>query len=394
MIYLAKAKDKKKDQLVIPGKRLSVAEIMSSLKKDFGQDVLTVDDVKHIAKIPRFSSGITSLDLILGGGWPIGRIIEIYGPESSGKTTIALHAIKSAQEKGMTCAYIDAEHAHDAVYAHNLGVDTSQLLLCNEIGGEKALAVVDALVRTGSVGLIVVDSVAALVPEKELDGEFGDANVGLHARLMSQAMRKLTGPAQAMNCTIIFINQIREKVGVMFGSPETTTGGRALKFYASIRVDVRRKETLKNGNDAYANHVVVKTVKNKTFPPMKQAEFDVIFGKGVDNTGSLVDLAVDFGIMTKGGGGYYTYGDGLRVQGRPKMVEYLNSPEGAEALAALQTEIEEMLSQDSAMMMNLSADEFAKTRAQLEGEEEADAIAEQAAKDAGVDTEENFGEVA
>ena len=387
---MAAKKNDTKD-LVIPNKRLSITEIMGKLRKEFKSDVVTIEDINSIAQMPRFSSGITALDIILGGGWPIGRIIEIYGPESSGKTTITLHAIVSAQRQGKVCAYIDAEHAYDAAYAHSIGVDTSKLLICSEIGGEKSLAVVESLVYTGSVDLVVVDSVAALVPQKELDGGFGDANVGLHARLMSQAMRKLVGPAQAMGCTIIFINQIREKVGVMYGSPETTTGGRALKFYSSIRLDVRRKETLKEGGNAYANHIAVKTVKNKTFPPMKQAEFDIVFGKGVDNTGSIVDLAVEFGIMTQGGGGYYTYKN-LRIQGRPKLLKHLTSEKGAADLEALTEDVRQMLSKDSAMMMNLSAEDFAKTKAQLQSEEEADTVVEGAAWAAGVDTEEKFDE--
>ena len=380
------AKEKKKADLVIPTKRLNIKELVSSMKKEFGDDV-GIKSVKEIRQIPRTPSGITALDIILGGGTPDGRIIEIYGPESSGKTTITLHMIAAAQALGKQCAYIDAEHAYDPVYAANLGIDTDNLFIGDAISGEKSLAMMEALVRSGAIDLIVVDSVAALVPQKELDGDFGDSNVGLHARLMSQAMRKLVGPAQAMNCTIIFINQIREKVGVMFGNPETTTGGRALKFYSSVRLEVRKKKTLTEGDDAYANHVAVKTVKNKTFPPFKTAEFDIIFGKGVDNVGSIVDLAVNFDIMTKGGGGIYTYGN-TKVKGRAKMIEFLHSDEGSDTLQELESKIKETLSKDSASMMNLSAEEYAQTRAQLEGEEISDNILMQKSKEAGIDTEE------
>lgn len=350
--------------------KLSIEEIIEETRKEMGEDIVKLysDRFKGIS---RTTSGITALDLILGGGWPDGRIIEIYGPESSGKTTIALHAIAAAQKEGKTCAYIDAEHAYDPVYAGQVGVDTDHLLFAEPLGGEKALQLIDVLVRTGSVDLIVIDSVAALVPQKELDGDFGDANVGLHARLMSQAMRKLTGPAKAMNCTLIFINQIREKVGVMFGSPETTTGGRALKFYSSIRLDVRKREALKDGNEVYANRTRVKTVKNKTFPPMKVAEFDIEFGKGVDNVGSVVDLAVDFGLMAKGGGGYYTYKE-HRVRGRSAMIDFLKSDEGKVIFSELEQDVKHLVSQNSAEIMSLSAEEMEATKKALNEEESAD----------------------
>lgn len=340
------AREKKQEDISAVESKMTPSEILASVQKlvgkEFGKDIMTLAESDDIPAIPRLSTGITALDYILGGGFPVGRVIEIMGPESSGKTTIALHAIAEAQKRGVVCGYIDAEHAYDPVYAKSLGVNNKELLLSAPLYGEQSLALTDALIRTGSVGLIVIDSVAALTPKKELDGDFGDSNVGLHARLMSQAMRKLVGPAETVGCTLIFINQIREKVGVMYGSPETTTGGRALRYYSSVRLDVRKKETLKEGKDAYANHVAVKTVKNKTFPPMKSAEFDIFFGKGVDNTGSVVDLSVKFGLMSKGGGGYYTLGD-IKVQGRPKMVEYLESDEGRDKLEELTEQITTML---------------------------------------------------
>lgn len=382
----------KETKLVVPTKKMSFNDIISSLRKEYKSDEI-IRAANEVKPIPRTSTGIMALDVILGGGLPDGRIIEAYGPESSGKTTIALHCIAAAQKAGKICGYVDAEHAFDPVYAKNVGVDVSQLLVSAPLYGEQSLAVVESLVRTGSVGLIVVDSVAALVPKKELDGDFGDANVGLHARLMSQAMRKLTPLAEKMGCTLIFINQIREKVGVVYGSPETTTGGRALKFYSSIRLDVRKKEALKmkDGADIYANKTQVKTVKNKTFPPMKITMFDIVFGKGVDNAGSVLDVATELGIVEKGGGGNYTYKD-VKRRGRGNMIDFFCSEEGRELFKELEKEVTETLAKDSAEMMNLSAEEVAKTQAQLAEEEKADKLMESKAKQAGIDINSDYEE--
>ena len=371
------AKKKDSTDILIPKtKRMTMQEIMKAVRKEHGETSINIYDKTYENSFKRTTSGILALDVILGGGWPDGRIIEIYGPESSGKTTIALHAIKAAQELGKQCAYIDAEHALDVLYARNLGVNMDNLLVSTPMCGEEGLDVTDSLVRTGSIDLIVVDSVAALVPKKELDGDFGDSNVGLHARLMSQAMRKLAGPAEAMKCTIIFINQIREKVGVMFGNPETTTGGRALRFYASVRLDVRKREALKDGDEVYANRTVVKTVKNKTFPPMKKAEFDILFGKGVDNTGSVIDIATDCGIVEKGGGGYYSY-DGQRFHGRPSFVTHLSSSEGADMMAKLDKSVREFLSRNDAEEMGLTPEELQQTKQELDAQEAMDDAAEE-----------------
>lgn len=333
-------------------------DTISSLQKEFGKDVIKAYN-PTFEGVEKMSTGITALDAILGGGWPKGRIVEIYGAESSGKTTIALTAVAAAQKAGMNCAYIDAESALDMAYAKNIGVDTSTLLLCQPDYGEQGLMITDALIRTGEVSLIVIDSVAALVPKKELDGEIGDANVGLQARMMSQAMRKLAGPAAAMNCTLIFINQIREKVGVMFGNPETTPGGRALKFYASVRLDVRKTQVLKNGDKAYGARTKVKTVKNKTFPPMRVAEFDIVFPFGVDNIGSVVDLAVDLGLLAKGGGGYYTYKD-CRKHGKLAMVEFFASDEGKPIFDELNAKVKETISRQNAEDMGIAVDSDAE----------------------------------
>lgn len=303
-------------------------DVLKKINKQFGEGAIMTYDDDNLPKIERLSSGILPLDLILGGGYPVGRIIEIYGPESSGKTTIALKAIASAQKAGKTCAFIDAEHALDPQYAKVLGVKMNSLLISQPNNGEEALEIAEALVRSGAIGMIVVDSVAALTPRKEVDGEMGDANVGLHARLMSQAMRKLTPVLGASNCIAIFINQIREKVGVMYGNPETTTGGRALKFYASVRLDVRKKETLKNGTESVANRTKVKTVKNKTYPPFKQTEFDIVFGKGPDEVGSVIDFAIAQEIINKAGA-WFTFKD-RRFRGKSEVVEYFNTEGKAE----------------------------------------------------------------
>lgn len=273
--------------------------------------------------IETISSGSLALDIALGvGGYPKGRIIEIYGPESSGKTTVALHAIAEVQRLGGQAAFIDAEHALDPLYAHNLGVNIDELLISQPDTGEQALEIAEALVRSGAVDVIVIDSVAALVPKAEIDGDMGDSHVGLHARLMSQALRKLSGAINKSRTITIFINQIREKVGVMFGSPETTTGGRALKFYATIRLDVRRAETLKQGNDMVGNRTRIKVVKNKVAPPFKQAEVDIMFGEGISREGSIVDLGAGMDIIQKSGA-WYSYGDERLGQGKENAKQYL-----------------------------------------------------------------------
>lgn len=297
----------------------ALAQIDRSLGKN---TVMRLGDRQEM-KVETFSTGSLAIDLALGvGGIPKGRICEIYGPESSGKTTMTLHAIASVQKSGGTAAFVDAEHALDPVYAKKLGVDTENLLISQPDNGEQALEVVDLLVRSGAVDLVVVDSVAALVPKKELEGDMGDSNVGLQARLMSQALRKITGAVNNTKCTVIFINQLREKIGVMFGSPETTTGGKALKFYASVRMDIRRIETLKEGTDAVGNRVRVKIVKNKVAPPFQQAETDIMFGTGFSREGDILDLGTKHNIVKKGGA-WYSYEGAQLGQGKENSRKFL-----------------------------------------------------------------------
>ncbi|NLL68697.1 MAG: recombinase RecA [Acholeplasmataceae bacterium] len=301
----------------------ALKKTLQDIEKQHGRgSVMRLGD-SPLEKIDAISSGSISLDLALGiGGYPRGRIIEIYGHESSGKTTIALHAIAEAQKLGGYVAFIDAEHALDPVYAKELGVDTDELILSQPDTGEQALEITEALIRSGAVDMVVVDSVAALVPEAEISGEMGDSHVGLQARLMSQAMRKLSGVINKTNSTVIFINQIREKVGIMFGNPETTPGGRALKFYSSVRLEIRRGEQLKTGNDLIGNKVNIRVVKNKVAPPFKAVSLDLIYGKGISRSGDILDLAADANIVKKAGA-WYSYGETRIGQGRDNAKTYL-----------------------------------------------------------------------
>ena len=301
---------------------------MGQIDRNYGKGAIMRlgDGVREpIASIP---TGSVALDIALGiGGLPRGRVVEIYGPESSGKTTVALHAVANAQKAGGIAGFIDAEHALDPEYAKKIGVNTDDLLLSQPDTGEQALEIVDMLIRSGAISVIVIDSVAALVPRAEIEGEMGDSHVGLQARLMSQALRKIAGALNSTGTTAIFINQLREKVGVMFGSPETTSGGRALKFYASIRLDVRRIETLKDGTDAVGNRTRVKVVKNKVAPPFKQAEFDILYGVGVSREGSLIDLGVEHGIVRKSGS-WFTYDGDQLGQGKENVRNFLRDNPG------------------------------------------------------------------
>jgi len=297
---------------------------MKQIEKDFGKgSIMKLGEASAKMNIEVIPTGTLPLDIALGvGGLPRGRIVEIYGPESSGKTTIALHVIAEAQKLGGIAAFIDAEHALDPVYAKKLGVDTDNLLISQPDNGEQALEIADALVRSGAIDVVVVDSVAALVPKAEIEGEMGDSHVGLQARLMSQAMRKLTGVISKSRTTAVFINQIREKVGVMFGSPETTTGGRALKFYATVRLDVRKIDILKQGNEMVGNRTRIKVVKNKIAPPFKQAEFDIMYGYGVSHEGCIVDIGTEMDIIEKSGA-WYSYAGTRLGQGRENVKEFL-----------------------------------------------------------------------
>lgn len=304
-------------------KKRAIDMALSQIERQFGKgSIMRLGETKEV-DVPAISSGSLSLDSALGvGGFPRGRVVEVYGPESSGKTTIALHALAEAQKMGGTAAFIDAEHAMDPQYARNLGVNVDDLLVSQPDSGEQALEIAEVLVRSGAIDILVIDSVAALVPRAELEGEMGDSHVGLQARLMSQALRKLTGIVSKSKTCLIFINQIREKIGVMFGSPETTTGGRALKFYSSVRVEIRRIGSLKDGDQSVGNRTRAKVVKNKIAPPFKEAQFDIMFGEGISHEGELLDLAVDHKIVDKAGS-WFSYGDERLGQGRENAKQYL-----------------------------------------------------------------------
>ena len=301
---------------------------LSQIEKQYGKgSVMKLGDTSHM-QVETVPTGSLSLDIALGaGGVPKGRVVEIYGPESSGKTTVALHMVAEVQKRGGIAGFIDAEHALDPVYAKHIGVDIDNLYISQPDNGEQALEITETMVRSGAVDIVIVDSVAALVPKAEIDGDMGDSHVGLHARLMSQALRKLTAIISKTNCGVIFINQLREKVGVMFGNPETTTGGRALKFYASVRLDVRRIEALKQGGEVIGNRTRVKVVKNKIAPPFREAEFDIMFGQGISTVGDILDLAANCGVVMKSGA-WYAYNDAKIGQGRENAKQFLrDNPE-------------------------------------------------------------------
>ena len=327
----------------LEGKKAALGLAVDQITKQFGTgSIMTLGDAYKI-NVETISSGTLSMDLALGGGYPKGRVVEIYGPESSGKTTLALHAIAEVQKAGGTAAFVDAEHALDPAYAKRLGIDIASLLVSQPDNGEQALEIVETLVRSNAVDIIVLDSVAALVPQAEIDGDMGDSLPGLQARLMSQALRKLTGIINKSKATVIFINQIRMKIGVMFGNPETTTGGNALKFYASQRVDIRRIGQLKAGEDIIGNRVRVKVVKNKIAPPFRQAEFDIMYNEGISTTGDVLDLAALHDVVTKSGA-FYKYGDETIGQGRDAAKQYLK--DNPKVLSEITKKVKDILKKD------------------------------------------------
>lgn len=363
------AVDKEKDNST--GKQKALNIVLSQIEKTFGKGtIMRLGDANRM-RVETISSGALTLDLALGGGLPKGRVIEIYGPESSGKTTVALHAVAEVQKEGGIAAYVDAEHALDPAYSAALGVDIENLLISQPDTGEAALEIVDQLVRSAAVDIVVVDSVAALVPRAEIEGEMGDAHVGLQARLMSQALRKITGNIGKSGCTVIFINQLRQKIGVSYGNPETTTGGNALKYYASVRLDIRRIQTLKKGAEEFGNRVKVKVAKNKVAPPFRIAEFDIIFGKGISTIGCLVDLAEETGILTRKGAWYSYNGENIS-QGRDNAIKYMEEkPEVSEQLKKL---VKEKLEKGAVVSANsvrkTAEDELEEEEEEMEEPEE------------------------
>ncbi|MBQ7006917.1 MAG: recombinase RecA [Oscillospiraceae bacterium] len=334
-------------------KEKALRTALANIEKQFGKGAVMRLGENVTMNVDKISTGSLSLDLALGiGGLPRGRIVEIYGPESSGKTTLALHAVAEAQKTGGTAAFIDVEHALDPIYASNIGVDIDSLLVSQPDTGEQAMEICEALVRSGAIDVVVVDSVAAMVPRAEIEGEMGDSHVGLQARLMSQALRKLTGSIGKTNTVVVFINQLREKVGVMYGNPETTPGGRALKYYASVRIDVRKVEALKNGGEFVGNRTRAKVVKNKVAPPFKEAEFDIMFGQGISKVGEILDIGVSMGIVNKSGS-WFSYGDTRLGQGRDNIKEYfIQNPDLAKEI---EDKVFEKLSEESKKMANRRA---------------------------------------
>jgi recombination protein RecA len=347
-------------------KQKALTLVLNQIERNFGKgSIMRLGDATRM-KVETISTGALTLDLALGGGLPKGRVIEIYGPESSGKTTLALHAVAEVQRAGGVAAYVDAEHALDPSYSAALGVDIANLLISQPDTGESALEIVDQLVRSTAVDVVVIDSVAALVPRAEIEGEMGDSHMGLQARLMSQALRKITGNIGKSGCTVIFINQLRLKIGVTYGSPETTTGGQALKYYASVRLDIRRIQTLKKGNEEFGNRVKVKVAKNKVAPPFRIAEFDIIFGKGISTLGCLVDLAEEMGVIVRKGAWYSYNGDNIS-QGRDNAVKYMEEkPDFAK-------DVEKLVREKLEMGAVVSANSVGLADAEDEDDEEFDA---------------------
>jgi recombination protein RecA len=332
-----------------PEKKKALDSVLKNIERSFGKgSIVRLGDSSRM-KVETIPSGALTLDLALGGGLPKGRVIEIYGPESSGKTTLALHAIAETQRTGGIAAFVDAEHALDPTYAAAVGVDIENLLVSQPDTGEMGLEVVDQLVRSVAVDIVVIDSVAALVPRAEIEGDMGDAHMGLQARLMSQALRKITGNIGKSGCTVIFLNQLRQKIGVVYGNPETTTGGNALKFYASVRLDIRRTQTLKKGSEEYGIRAKVKVAKNKVAPPFRIAEFDIIFGKGISSVGCLIDMAEETGVIVRKGAWYSYQGDNI-AQGREKAIVYLE--ENPEVTKKIEVQVRQELSNGAVVSAN------------------------------------------
>ena len=382
-----KSTDKSADKSNDKKKALETA--LAQLEKKQGKGIVMRLGDNMNMEVKSVPTGSLSLDLALGiGGVPRGRIIEIFGPESSGKTTVALHMIAEVQKAGGEAAFIDAEHALDPVYAKNLGVNINDLLVSQPDDGEAALEVCEALVRSGAVEIVVVDSVAALVPKSEIEGDMGDSHVGLHARLMSQALRKLSGAISKSNCIVVFINQLREKVGIVYGNPEVTTGGRALKFYASVRIDVRKGEQIKDGTNFIGNHVKCKIVKNKVAPPFKTAEFDILYGQGVSKMGEIVDTAVDFDIIKKSGS-WFSYNDMKIGQGREKVLDYLkNNPD---ICNEIEKKIRDEVAKNSSLL-DSHDDEDEAGRIEAEGADSADTSEKPAKKPSAESDEDDYAE--